>query len=331
MNADPNAEHDAFHDTVLEAIHQHGVALGGAVPDFEVLMATHQRRARFLLAAATAVVVVCGLGGVVLVANRSEPAPAAEAPVTFDDTSPGDRSASSAPLTDEATASTDDAGTAPVPTTDAASTAPSSTGTGTGSTVASEPVTFSCTDPLGEDRNGRRLFGSCEPRPGGVDGDYACTEQLGSDNGFVRFSTCEAIGQLGPLPDADGETPVDDPDDLPVRATPYEVRAGDYGLKIAEQFCVSIADLETVNGWADVSREFPAPGVEILIPDAIDGSNCSLATYTIGASDTSRAQVADMFCISVEALDTANVDTAGYSAFYPGLEIVIPHGPSTAC
>lgn len=122
------------------------------------------------------------------------------------------------------------------------------------STGAVEPVEYSCFDPLGEDPTGRQLYGSCDPRPGDLDGDDACTDRIGSDNGFVRFSWCEPVGQLGPLPDPDGDAPFDTPDDLPVRATT--------------------------------------------------------------SGDTSRSRVAD---------------TEGYSAFYPGLEIVVPPSWSDGC
>ena len=48
--------------------------------------------------------------------------------------------------------------------------------------------------------------------------------------------------------------------------------------------------------------------------------------YTILPTDTSRQRVADFFGITGAALDQANVDTPGYSAFYPTLKIVIPAG-----
>ena len=48
--------------------------------------------------------------------------------------------------------------------------------------------------------------------------------------------------------------------------------------------------------------------------------------YTILATDTSRQKVADLFGITVAALDQANAATPGYTAFYPTLKIVIPAG-----
>lgn len=138
----------------------------------------------------------------------------------------------------------------------------------------------------------------------------------------------------------------------------YEVQAGDYGIKVADQFGVSLQDLENINGWSDASREFPGPGNVIKIPaggtsqaatppappaegetvtpdegtdegetgEAIPdpGDNCDPGSYTIEAADTSRFRVAEKFDVTVEAMDAANTGTNGYSAFYPGLVIVIP-------
>ncbi len=139
----------------------------------------------------------------------------------------------------------------------------------------------------------------------------------------------------------------------------YEVQAGDYGLKVADDFGVSLADLEEANGWSDASKEFPNPGTTINIPagattpgaastateaanddtgetaaaedtgetgEAIAevGDNCAAGSYTIEAGDDSRFKVANKFDVTVEAMDAANASTSGYSAFYPGLQIVIP-------
>jgi hypothetical protein len=135
----------------------------------------------------------------------------------------------------------------------------------------------------------------------------------------------------------------------------YVVQAGDYPLLITERFNVTLEDLIAVNEWGSVN-EFPGPGTTILIPpggaavavvsnedgdtaavvapgdgsgttvvtipDA--GDNCGEGSYTIEEGDTSRTKVADKFDVTVEALDAANANTPGYSAFYPGLEIVIP-------
>ena len=57
------------------------------------------------------------------------------------------------------------------------------------------------------------------------------------------------------------------------------------------------------------------------IPDA--GDNCAPGSYTIVEGDF-EGKVAEKFDVTVDALRAANASTQGYSAFYPGLEIVIP-------
>ena len=54
------------------------------------------------------------------------------------------------------------------------------------------------------------------------------------------------------------------------------------------------------------------------------GDNCQAGSYTITKDDTTRIKVANKFNVTVEQLDAANASTSGYSAFYPGLKIVIP-------
>lgn len=58
-------------------------------------------------------------------------------------------------------------------------------------------------------------------------------------------------------------------------------------------------------------------------------STCEPGEYTILAEDTSKIKVAKKLDTTVEALDAANVNTAGYSSFYPGLKIKTP--PKADC
>jgi LysM repeat protein len=125
----------------------------------------------------------------------------------------------------------------------------------------------------------------------------------------------------------------------------YVIQAGDYAIKVADQFGVPLADLLNFNGWA-TGNEFPFPGEEIKIPpggtsqavvivagDGVavvagvtipdTGSNCEPGSYTIAAGDF-EGRVASKFDVTVEALRAANSGTADYSVFYVGLKIVIP-------
>ncbi len=313
-----NADQNPLDTTIREAVEEHGRTLDASVPDFGALIAVRHRRKSRSLAAATVAVALLGIGGVVVATNRADTRTDARTDaVIADDRSTGITTETVGSLPPPSTPGTTTILPLPLP---------------TSLDDEADTVEFFCTNPLGDDQLGRSLFGSCEPSQGRAESDYACTGRIGTDDtGRERFSLCEAVGQLGPIPGRDGDAPFDNPDDVPVRATAYDVQPGDYGFKIAEEFCVSIADLEAANGWTDSGREFPIPGTEILIPNGFDESTCQVGSYTIVPDDTTRIDVADRFCISVEALDTANVETAGYSAFFPGLTIVIPPSFDEAC
>lgn len=137
----------------------------------------------------------------------------------------------------------------------------------------------------------------------------------------------------------------------------YVVQAGDYPLKIVNDFNVTLDDLLAYNEWASVN-EFPGIGETILIPpgatvaiaatdatgDAavivadgdgegdVDvtvvtipdaGDNCAEGKYTVADGDFEQ-RVADKFDVTLDALRAANNGTSNYSAFFPGLEIKIP-------
>ena len=137
----------------------------------------------------------------------------------------------------------------------------------------------------------------------------------------------------------------------------YVIATGDFPSTIANKFKVVFADLLAINGWTlvgDQVPEYPNVGATIKIPpgwtepgtvpdsgDTTTGttpsattiaggqSTCAPGEYTILAEDTSRVKVATKLDTTVEALDAANVNTAGYSGFYPGLKIKTP--PKADC
>ncbi len=197
------------------------------------------------------------------------------------------------------------------------------------------------------------LLGAC----GGSEGEAASRPTVTLEAGETSYQT---------LPPATDAPAVDEGAEEATSsgAQEYTVKAGDYGIKVADQFGVSLADLENVNGWSDAGREFPGPGTVIKIPaGAVDpsatpaatptptpastpatgtaapagtdagetgeaipevGDNCGPGSYTIKAEDNSRFKVANKFDVTVEAMDAANTGTNGYDAFYPGLDIIIP-------
>ncbi|MEM1335207.1 MAG: LysM peptidoglycan-binding domain-containing protein, partial [Actinomycetota bacterium] len=135
----------------------------------------------------------------------------------------------------------------------------------------------------------------------------------------------------------------------------YTVQSGDWPLRVADLYEVSLQDLISYNGWVS-EAEFPFPGTEIKIPpgakvinadstpvtdDGVEavtggeaeqpvgdtipeaGDNCQAGQYTIEAGDVPFS-VADKFDVTVQALASANAATNGYSSFIVGTVIVIP-------
>jgi LysM repeat protein len=155
------------------------------------------------------------------------------------------------------------------------------------------------------------------------------------------------------------DTASGDPEAIVEGTQEYEVQSGDAPYLLVERFGVTLEDLLAVNEWTD-ANQFPFPGTVILIPpggrsvaaatasagtdpaatessDSVAetetaapaetipdaGDNCAPGTYTIVEGDY-LGKVAGKFDVTVEALNAANVNTSGYSAFFVGLEIVIP-------
>lgn len=147
------------------------------------------------------------------------------------------------------------------------------------------------------------------------------------------------------------------PGEVPVGAEQeYTVQAGDYGIKVANQFGVSLEDLQNVNGWSDASKEFPGPGAVIKIPaggtvaaadtdttidtsggeevatvtggeagEAIPdpGSNCEAGSHTVVEGDI-PLKLVEQYDVTLEALQAANANNPAYGRFIPGEKIIIP-------
>lgn len=134
----------------------------------------------------------------------------------------------------------------------------------------------------------------------------------------------------------------------------YTVQAGDYPLKVAEDFGVPLDDLIAYNGWASAA-EFPFPGNTIKIPpggvaDGADtaaadtgdgtepaaegeepvgeeipeaGDNCAEGEHTVAAGDF-PLKLARQYDVTIESLDAANAANPAYTQFVPGQTIIIP-------
>ena len=132
----------------------------------------------------------------------------------------------------------------------------------------------------------------------------------------------------------------------------YTVQAGDYGIKVANQFGVSLEDLQNVNGWSDASKEFPGPGAVIKIPaggtvgrgatpapttDATDadaatdaggdtgeaipdpGSNCEAGSHTVVSGDI-PLKLVEQYDVTLEALEAGQRGQPRLQPVHPGRE-----------
>ena len=131
--------------------------------------------------------------------------------------------------------------------------------------------------------------------------------------------------------------------------------------RIASKYKVKFDDLLAINGWTLVGRSGarvqsgarrddqdptgldrarhrrrhrPAstgttPPTETTTTIAGGQSTCAPGEYTIVAEDDYPAKVAKKLDTTVDALNAANVNTPGYSSFYPGLKIKTP--PKANC
>lgn len=221
---------------------------------------------------------------------------------------------------------------------------------------------------------------------GGGDGDAASRPTITLEAGATSFQTLPPATAAPTESEATSEE--DDEDASGVQE--YTVQSGDYGFKVANDFGVSLEDLENINGWSDAGVDFPNPPTVIKIPaggtapgsssndsgdsgdsggssgdegtatpdegdDSEDtdsgatdsgntdsgatdsgddgetgeaipepgGDGCEAGSYTIEDGDF-EGRVADKFDVTVDALREANAQTADYSVFFVGLEIVIP-------
>ena len=68
-------------------------------------------------------------------------------------------------------------------------------------------------------------------------------------------------------------------------AQEYTIQSGDYPLKVANQFGITVDELVAFNEWGSVD-EFPFPGTVIQIPPGATVPSATTTTTTIASSDT---------------------------------------------
>lgn len=125
--------------------------------------------------------------------------------------------------------------------------------------------------------------------PFGVAGKFGITlEELVEFNGWASYNDFPFPGTVIRIPpgarnpEASAQAaapPVNDPGLLTVPPDPtiaggqdnsgegtYLIQSGDFPLKIAEKFDVTLEALAAANGWEDLQRDFPFPGTVIKIP-----------------------------------------------------------------
>jgi LysM repeat protein len=208
-------------------------------------------------------------------------------------------------------------------------------------------------------RSGRRLAAVAGPVAVGMillaacgsSGDEGATESTidlseGSTAFVVRPPETTVAPETTPVADGAVSTAAQD----------YTIQSGDYPLKVANQFGVTVDELVAFNEWGS-ANEFPFPGTVIkippggtlaaaipettvapaaggeataestttvpasTIPDA--GDNCAPGEHIVEAGDI-PISVAKKYDVTLEALAAANASNPAYSQFIPGQKIVIP-------
>ena len=110
----------------------------------------------------------------------------------------------------------------------------------------------------------------------------------------------------------------------------YVVQAGDYALKVADQFCVPLEDLINFNGW-NSGNEFPFPGEVIAIPPGgcIESPSTPCTTpgcdviHTIQDGDY-LIKIANDYCVDMADILAVNGWKTGNELPFPGERMLIP-------
>jgi len=147
------------------------------------------------------------------------------------------------------------------------------------------------------------------------------------------------------------------PGGVSTAAQDYTIQSGDYPLKVAQQFGVTVDELVAFNEWGS-ANEFPFPGTVIKIPPGATvaaatpettaaaaapategaaatestapastipdaGDNCGAGEHIVEAGDI-PISVAKKYDVTLDALNAANANNPAYGQFIPGQTIIIP-------
>ncbi len=156
-----------------------------------------------------------------------------------------------------------------------------------------------------------------------------------ADSGFFR--SCAQVGNPGePTATFGDQFPattttyvVAPPDDIGSQA--YVVAAGDYAIKVADQFCVPLEDLLNFNGWS-TGNELPFPGETIMIPPGgciespsipCTARGCAAAIHTLQDGDY-LIKIADDYCVDMADVIALNGWASSEELGFPGQQVLIP-------
>ena len=232
------ADDNDLHRRLDDAFASRSAGVHRTPPDLDDLVGRGQQKTRRTLVAGSLGVIVIGAVGISVFANSAT-------------TSPEARSDALPPV-DEVASTT---------------------------VVTGRPV-WSCVGPLGTSDDGAVAFyESCTPADGSWSPSAPTTTVLSPDTTVMCVadtipSTVEATTTIAycgaPANAATTTTSIFDPNTTPCTGPGclpgYTVQSGDYPLKVANLFCVSVDELAAANGWGADATEFPFPGTVIRIP-----------------------------------------------------------------